>query len=106
MVALIEGVRRVHREFDRRLIAKYLASSVTASGSVDSLNKGGPALIRSVHLAAFIPCVERPPSKPGMVLIRPTLFEQTIRAAFYGVQFTAAFLTMLLGMVSLMLLAH
>ncbi|KAG8711749.1 hypothetical protein FRC08_015506 [Ceratobasidium sp. 394] len=60
---LIEGTRRMARNYDRMLSAKHGSASKTTSAP-----------------------------------LRPTLREQLVRGAFYGVQFSAAYLLMLIAM--------
>ncbi|WVF68299.1 hypothetical protein IAT40_003064 [Kwoniella sp. CBS 6097] len=74
----IEFVRRVGREYDRRLI---LAAKSTVAGVLPEVdaNKGSDAPAMTYHF-------------------RPSWVQQIVRGVAYGSQFTAAFLVMLLGM--------
>ncbi|WOO78671.1 Copper transport protein CTR4 [Vanrija pseudolonga] len=64
----IEAVRAAARAYDRKIVASRVAAAVEKGN-------GGP-----------------------VGLVQPTLLQQLVRALAYGVQFTGAFLVMLLGM--------
>ncbi|PVF96560.1 Ctr copper transporter [Serendipita vermifera] len=70
LVALVEGVRRFGREYDRRLVRLAKASFTKMDDSSSS------------SVVAFV----------------PTWSQQSIRAAIFGVQFGAAYILMLLAM--------
>ncbi|WWD22233.1 hypothetical protein CI109_106724 [Kwoniella shandongensis] len=76
----IELVRRIGREYDRRLI---LASKInlSAQGSLPVVNKDS-----TVQIASYAQ------------VFTPSWLQQILRGMVYGSQFTAAFLVMLLGM--------
>ncbi|ORX41105.1 Ctr copper transporter family-domain-containing protein [Kockovaella imperatae] len=81
----IEFVRRLGREFDRRLVAAArvrasLGQSTSAPNSEDNLNKN----LGSAEGTSFV--------------YTPTWGHQVLRGLLYGSQFAAAFLVMLLGM--------
>ncbi|KAF8656754.1 hypothetical protein AX16_002433 [Volvariella volvacea WC 439] len=78
IVVALEGVRRMAREYDRRLLKE--ASARLGSRSTDS-EKG--------HLQPF------GGADPGF---SPSLIQQTIRSLFYFVQFSTGYILMLLAM--------
>ncbi|KIM21865.1 hypothetical protein M408DRAFT_79921, partial [Serendipita vermifera MAFF 305830] len=72
LVALVEGVRRFGREYDRRIVR---LANLSQSDSGSNLNKS-----------------------EGVGLFVPTWSQQAIRASIFGVQFGAAYILMLLAM--------
>lgn len=85
MVVAIEGVRRLGREYDRRLVAVATAKVALAAdkgqGS-DADNKSDDA-IQPITV-----------KKQGSVKVAPTWPQQLLRGAIYGTHFTGAFLVM------------
>ncbi|OZJ03836.1 hypothetical protein BZG36_04314 [Bifiguratus adelaidae] len=77
IAALIEGTRRLSREFDRRLTKAHLAR-IQENGLDSKTNPGE--------------------SMQTLVPVMPFWREQLVRGFLYGLQYTAAFFVMLLGM--------
>jgi hypothetical protein len=102
ITALVEGVRRVSREFDRRLVAEARSRAARSevaglTSSQDSKSGGVPCV------ACFCPCracqsVANIPFHYSTIRVVPTLPQQLIRASFFGIQFTVAYILMLLAM--------
>ncbi|KAL0570725.1 Copper Transporter integral membrane protein that functions in high affinity copper transport [Marasmius crinis-equi] len=74
LVVLVEGVRRMGREYDRRIVAHQRAMILNSNSSVDKLNGS------------------------GTIEIKPTLVQQAVRSLFHTVQFAAGYMMMLLAM--------
>ncbi|KAI9637294.1 putative copper uptake transporter [Dioszegia hungarica] len=78
---MIEGVRRLGREYDRKLVAQAkLRAGITPVNSVESPTKG-----------ILPPC-------PTSFVLTPSWPQHLLRSLVYGTQFSAAFMVMLLGM--------
>jgi copper transporter 1 len=100
ITALVEGVRRAGREYDRRLVATARARGAAAdkaaltAGSLDSkdINIAYVVASKRTLLAADVS------SSRSTIRVRPTAMQQLVRAGFFGVQFTVAYLLMLLAM--------
>ncbi|KAL1406278.1 copper transporter complex subunit Ctr4 [Vanrija albida] len=83
LCAAIELVRRLGREYDRRLVRAAAARAAPApSPASETPPKVAAALVGG----------------PGGGAFAPNWFQQVFRSVIYGSQFTAAFLVMLLGM--------
>jgi hypothetical protein len=102
ITALVEGVRRASREFDRRLVAEARSRAARSevaglTSSLDSKSGGVPCV------ACFCPCracesAANIPFHYSTIRVVPTLPQQLIRASFFGIQFTVAYILMLLAM--------
>src|SRR5690606_32294024 len=87
---LLEFVRRAQREYDRAIVRQWEAQRASASTrSSAAASEEGPA-----HSGALV----MGKSLVTPLTFRPTFLQQAIRAAFYVVQFWAAYLIMLLAM--------
>ncbi|WOO83796.1 Copper transport protein CTR4 [Vanrija pseudolonga] len=90
LCAAIELVRRLGRDYDRRLVASAAARTV----SVEDGSNGSGSPNKGVSGVSGVPLL----SGPGAGAFAPNWFQQVFRSVIYGSQFTAAFLVMLLGM--------
>jgi len=94
-VMATEGVRRLGRDYDRRLLAAYNAAKAQAKCGCgdDGSSKDGAEIDASAEAGGFVAMKCRP--KIPQI---PTWSQQTVRGAIYGTSYTSAFLIMLLGM--------
>ena len=101
LVALVEGVRRFGREYDRTLV-RQARKRDSASGSLTKTNDLYGPLYFLARPVLDIPL--GPPSRelssPSAYGFEPTHKQQLIRALIFTVQFGAAFIIMLLVMQS------
>ena len=114
-VILTEIVRRWSREFDRYIIAKATRDIVESQSTPTDrwitekykedfdaedhraeVDRQGPGTFPSNVLTSFF----HPPGRLSArgIPIHPTLVQQLVRALFYAVQFTSAYLLMLISM--------
>ncbi|KIM21862.1 hypothetical protein M408DRAFT_333189 [Serendipita vermifera MAFF 305830] len=75
LVALVEGVRRYGREYDRRIVRLASLNNIYSGTDLSGLEEG---------------------LKDGIFV--PTWPQQAIRASIFGIQFGAAYILMLLAM--------
>ena len=111
-VMLTECVRRWAREYDRYIIAQakrqvqQYEESLLAQYKVDPENgakQGSRGTVQNLVPGLFTP--RAMPAIPGgngqavsMHRLRPSVFQQIIRAVLYAIQFTSAYLIMLIAM--------
>jgi copper transporter 1 len=93
----LELLRRASKEYDRYLIRRALASSASVVASAprysfdDNIDKSSKDKEAGVAVASSDPT-------PVKRTVRPTIFQQAVRATLHMVQFTIAYFIMLLAM--------
>ena len=97
LVVLIEGVRRLGREYDRILV-RQAREIDSARGSLTKANDLCGPLYFAVRPVLDVPPRESPP--PSALVSKLTHKQQFIRASIFTVQFGAAYIIMLLVMPS------
>lgn len=103
MVVAIQGVHKVGREYDRRLVDVRLARAALLKARSEQLGDSPKLDIEANQACEVQPNTLAKSSSstlaaPIAVKVVPTWSEQTLRGLIHGVAFTGSFLTMLLGM--------
>ncbi|WFD35571.1 copper transporter complex subunit Ctr4 [Malassezia cuniculi] len=89
-VILTECIRRWSREYDRYIIrtaTQQAREAYAASQTQDPESRGFSALLSRGYFG-----------DSGVLRLRPTLIQQALRALLYAIQFTSAYLIMLIAM--------
>lgn len=94
MVVAIEGVRRLGREYDRRLVSianAQVALAARGAGEDSSVASGSDVNKLNDPLRPNVV------KNQGQTRVQPSWPQQVLRGAIYGTHFTGAFLVMLFG---------